>query len=239
MVHLSAVNGEADPPSRKPMPDAEMAQLPSEIERRILDYMVRYLKRNTYQPSIREIGEEFGIKSTKTVSEHLSALAEKGFLERDPSRSRGVRILGVDLAPEAVSVPLLARLPDDGEAAVGTEDYLTVDRRLAGSEGSFFVRARGDEVAVVGGQDGDYLLVEPVRLDEVPDGGIVAARPGGGAARYFQVQRNGTAVGLKRLAGGGVLQVEDPAGLAVLGRVIAFHRRMDGEGVAPSLSTAH
>ena len=43
----------------------------SEIERKILDYMVGYLRENTYQPSIREIGERFGIKSTKTVSEHL------------------------------------------------------------------------------------------------------------------------------------------------------------------------
>jgi repressor LexA len=38
----------------------------TDIERRILDYMVDYLRSNTYQPSIREIGERFGIKSTKT-----------------------------------------------------------------------------------------------------------------------------------------------------------------------------
>jgi SOS-response transcriptional repressor LexA len=42
----------------------------TDIERKILDYMVHYLRSNTYQPSIREIGERFGIKSTKTVSEH-------------------------------------------------------------------------------------------------------------------------------------------------------------------------
>ncbi len=239
MVHLSAVKGEADSPSRKPMPEAGMAQLPSEIERRILDYMVSYLKRNTYQPSIREIGEEFGIKSTKTVSEHLQALAEKGFLERDPSRSRGVRILGVDLAPEAVSVPLLARLPDDGEAGVGTDDYLTVDRRLAGSEGSFFVRARGDEVALMGGEDGDYLLVEPVRLREVPDGGVVAARPGGGAAGYYRVRRDAAGLRLQGLAGGMPVHLDTPDALPVLGRVIAFHRRMDGAVGAPGLGTAH
>jgi repressor LexA len=221
------------------MPEAVMAQLPSETERRILDYMVSYLKRNTYQPSIREIGEEFGIKSTKTVSEHLQALAEKGFLERDPSRSRGVRILGVDLNPEAVSIPLLSRLPDDGEAGVGTDDYLTVDRRLAGSEGCFFVRARGDEMALMGGQDGDYLLIEPVRLREVPDDGVVAARPGGGAAGYYRIRRVETGVRLQGLSGGTPLHLEDPATLPVLGRVIAFHRRMDGTVAAPALSTAH
>ena len=82
-----------------------MDQSITEIEREILDFMVHYLRSNTFQPSIREIGERFGIKSTKTVSEHLQALADKGFVERDPSRSRGVRILGVDLRAQTVSIP--------------------------------------------------------------------------------------------------------------------------------------
>ena len=78
---------------------------PKEIERRILDYIESYLRRNTYQPSVREIGARFGIKSTKTVSEHLKALAAKGYLERDSSRSRGARIVGLDLNAETLSVP--------------------------------------------------------------------------------------------------------------------------------------
>ena len=52
-----------------------MPEVLSKIERRILNYLVDYLKDNTYQPSIREIGKRFGIKSTKTVSEHLQSLA--------------------------------------------------------------------------------------------------------------------------------------------------------------------
>jgi repressor LexA len=65
------------------------------LERRILDFIVEYLRRNTYQPSIREIGSRFGIKSTKTVSEYLQSLADKGWIERDSSRSRGVRVIGL------------------------------------------------------------------------------------------------------------------------------------------------
>src|SRR5210317_1850664 len=100
----------------------------TEIERKILDYMVEYLRSNTYQPSIREIGERFGIKSTKTVSEHLQALADKEFLERDPSRSRGVKILGMDLNATAVSVPCFPQLPEDrsGQRAYRAETFLTL-----------------------------------------------------------------------------------------------------------------
>jgi len=216
-----------------------MAQVPSEIERRIFDYMVSYLRRNTYQPSIREIGEEFGIKSTKTVSEHLKALAEKGFLERDPSRSRGVRILGVDLAPEAVSVPLLRALPDDVADRFDTDDYLTVDRRLAGSEDAFFVRAHGDEVALMGGADGDYLLVEPALLSEVHDGAVVAAHAGGGGPAYYRVRRAESGLELQRLSGGTPMHVEDPTGTPILGRVAAFYRSLDERTATHALTTAH
>lgn len=214
----------------------------NDIERRILDYMVSYLRANTYQPSIREIGERFGIKSTKTVSEHLQALAEKGFLERDPSRSRGVKILGVDLSPDAVSLPCYAGLPDDHtgpDMGEMVESHLTLDRRLAGPRGSFAVRARGDELASLGIQEGDYLVLEPVSVEEATDGTVVAARPGGGAPGYYRISRNGRGIYLQPLRNGtGPLLVEDPESLHLLGRIGGVFHRMEIPGGASSL-TAH
>jgi len=213
----------------------------NDIERRILDYMVSYLRENTYQPSIREIGERFGIKSTKTVSEHLQALADKGFLERDPSRSRGVKILGVDLSHDAVSVPCLSRLPDDRTSLrdVAADTHFTLDRRLAGPQGSFLVRAHGDDLAALGVQEGDYVLVEPAELDEITDGSVVAARPGGGAPSFHRLTRNGRGVYLQSLRGAAQPElVEDPAGVQLVGRVGGIFRRMDHPAATPSL-TAH
>lgn len=213
----------------------------NDIERRILDYMVSYLRENTYQPSIREIGERFGIKSTKTVSEHLQALAEKGFLERDPSRSRGVRILGVDLAPDAVSVPLYDRLPDDrvNPGVAAADASMTLDRRLAGSKGSFLVTASGSDLAVLGAVDGDYVLVEPARLEEVADGDVVAARLGGGAAGFHKLGRNGRGVYLEAVSGSGQpVLVEDPSRLDIMGRVGGIFHRTGSGAAAPNL-TAH
>jgi repressor LexA len=208
----------------------------TDIERKILDYMVSYLRSNTYQPSIREIGERFGIKSTKTVSEHLQALAEKGFLERDPSRSRGVRILDVDLNPDAVSVPLFGDLPDDRGARA--EGNLTLDRRLAGAKGGYFVRARGEELRLVGIEEGDLLLVEPASLEEIPDGSLVAVRVGGRPA-FQRLARNGRGVYLQPLAVGARAEpVEEPGRLQILGRVAGLFRRLGGVDTSVSL-TAH
>ena len=201
----------------------------TEIERKILDYMVVYLRSNTYQPSIREIGERFGIKSTKTVSEHLQALADKGFLERDPSRSRGVKILGMDLNAQAVSVPCFPNLPTDrsGHRASRAEMFLTLDRRLAGDRGAFFVQARAEELALLGCVEGDYVLLEPAGVGDVVEGAIVAARVEERPA-YYRFNRNGTSVLLHPLVGqSGPTVVEDPDGLVLLGRITGIYRRMD------------
>ncbi len=217
-----------------------MEQSITEIERKILDFMVHYLRSNTFQPSIREIGERFGIKSTKTVSEHLQALADKGFLERDPSRSRGVRILGVDLRAQTVSVPCYHELPQGrgGLRIEQAEMHLTVDRRLAGSKGSFFVRAHGEELASHGISEGDFLLVEPVSVGELVEGAVVVARLGGGPS-FYQFSKNGKEVFLTPAGGDEpATAIEDPERLHLIGRVVALYRRFDGASILAS-ATAH
>ncbi len=217
-----------------------MEQSITEIERKILDFMVHYLRSNTFQPSIREIGERFGIKSTKTVSEHLQALADKGFLERDPSRSRGVRILGVDLRAQTVSVPCYHELPQ-GRGGLRTEQaemHLTVDRRLAGSKGSFFVRAHGEELASHGISEGDFLLVEPVSVGELVEGAVVVARLKGGPS-FYQFSKNGKELSLTPAGGDEpATAIEDPERLHLIGRVVALYRRFDDASILVS-ATAH
>ena len=215
----------------------------NDMEQKILDFMVQYLRENTYQPSIREIGERFDIKSTKTVSEHLQALAQKGYLERDPSRSRGVRILGVDLHPQTVSVPCYGRMPG-GEGTPGpegVETYLTLDRRLAGEKGAFFVRASNGDLASLGVSDGDFILLEPVTTDQLGNGTLVAARIGGaeGDPGFYRYASDDGGATLKPLQHDeAATAVDDPGALKVIGRVTAVYRKLDGTA-APISVTAH
>src|SRR5690606_5897330 len=159
-----------------------MSEPLSKIERRILDYLVDYLKRNTYQPSIREIGKRFGIKSTKTASEYLQALADKGYIEREASRSRGAKILGLNLErPDVISVPFYGKIaagqPPLTRDLVNSE--FRIDPRLIGSPNAFFLEVSGDSMRQIGILDRDLVLVEPVPEEELHNGEIVAARLGG------------------------------------------------------------
>lgn len=211
----------------------------NDLERRILDYMVQYLRTNTYQPSVREIGEQFQIKSTKTVSEHLRALADKGYLERDPSRSRGVRILGVDLSPETVSVPCFVALPDDrrGLRSDGIEAHYSVDRRMAGAEGCYFVRARGDEFSGAGVERGDFLLIEPATVADAKDGDLLVIQ-GPGGSDLVKYRRNGNTRQLRSARDGAEpIELAVDEELAVTGRVSGLFRSFDRAAVPISPTT--
>ena len=150
----------------------------SSLERRILDFIVDYLRRNTYQPSIREIARRFGIKSTKTVSEYLQSLADKGWIERDPSRSRGVRVIGLDMQAGTVTVPHYERLSGNGDTPVNA---LELDRQLAGGAGCYIVALGPDEDLPEGLREGDLLIVEAVPAAELETGDLAVLRTAHGA----------------------------------------------------------
>lgn len=203
----------------------------TKIERRILNYLVDYLKENTYQPSIREIGKRFGIKSTKTVSEHLQSLADKGHIERDASRSRGVKIVGMNLYPQVVSVPLYGKIAAGSPALVRdnvTHDY-EIDRKLVRSADSYFLQVMGDSMEGAGIMDGDLVLVEPAQEDEVKNGEIVAARLRGEGAVKRYYERDGTVVLESANPDYAPILVNETEDFALLGRVSGVFRRVPRE----------
>jgi repressor LexA len=195
----------------------------TKLERRILDYLVDYLRRNTYQPSIREIGRRFDIKSTKTVSEYLQSLADKGWIERDPSRSRGVKLLGIDLNPQTVTVPCYDA---PGDAAAASAGELELDRRLAGGMGAFCLAAAGEDLAAFGIREGDLLLAEPALTEELEDRDLVIVRIGGPVTvrRFFR--RDNGAVLEPATADYPPALLRAGGSVVVLGRVVSLIRRL-------------
>lgn len=158
-----------------------MAEILTPIERKVYNYLLDFLAENTYQPSIREIGKKFRIKSTKTVSDLLQSLSAKGYIERDPSRSRGVRLVGYSGPSRVQAVPFYAKL-DGGETAVIPENragQIGVDRRFVPCDDAIFVRVSGAGIPDRGILAGDFVLVSPSAVPQAGD--IVADRHGDAA----------------------------------------------------------
>lgn len=145
-------------------------------EEKVYRYLLAYLAEHSYQPSVREIGRQFDIKSTKTVSDILGNLARKGWVQRNRARSRGLTILGAHAPGSTVPVPLYPGVPADGGAPRpdDREDWVTVDRRLVPNGDAYFVRIAGG--TVTGAVPGALVLVDPHSAGDGTD--IVAVRRG-------------------------------------------------------------
>jgi repressor LexA len=166
------------------------------LERRVYHFLIDFLAENTFQPSIREIARKFRIKSTKTVSDLLQSLEKKGYIERDASRSRGVRLIGYAAAGSTQPVPYYGRIAA-GEPALRPEyrkGFLTADRRFLPTEDVFALRATGDSMVDRAILDGDFVICSPSL--KAKDGDIVAARIGD-KATVKTLAHNGSQIVLK------------------------------------------
>lgn len=148
------------------------------LEGSVYNYLLDFTAENTYQPSIRDIGKKFQIKSTKTVSDLLQSLARKGYIERDPARSRGVRLLGFTGGSKTKPVPYYGKI-HAGEPSLLPENrqgFITMDRRFVPSDDVYFLKVKGDSMIGRAISDGDFVMVNPDAKPKEND--IVAARIG-------------------------------------------------------------
>lgn len=171
-----------------------MSEPLTSLETSVYQYLLDFTAENTYQPSIRDIGARFKIKSTKTVSDLLQSLTRKGYIERDPARSRGVRLLGFAGAINTQPVPYYGRI-NPSEPALAPENregFITVDRRFLPSNDTFMIRAKGESMVGRGINEGDYLLVNPSAKPSDRD--IVAVKMGNDVIIRTFTRKNGTIV---------------------------------------------
>ncbi len=141
-------------------------------QRAVLDYISSSIDKRGYPPTLREIGEHLGIRSTNGVNDHLKALEKKGYLQRDDLKSRALRPIHQGhghVAPvdphrddDLVDVPILGRVAA-GEPILAVEqatDTVKIDRFFLGSNKEVFaLKVKGDSMIEAGILDGDFIFV--------------------------------------------------------------------------------
>lgn len=215
-----------------------MAEHLTKIESSVYHYLLDFTAANTYQPSIRDIGKEFKIKSTKTVSDLLQSLTKKGYIERDPSRSRGVNLLGFGGAMRTQPVPFYGRI-HAGEPALLPEDrqdFITIDRRFTPSEEVYFLKVKGDSMVGRCISDGDYVMINP--RAEPKDLDIIAARLGEEATIKVYTRRGGTVVLEPANPAEREIAITPAMDFSVLGVVCGVFRPSFDAKVAPASLTS-
>ena len=194
------------------------------LEKRVYHYLIDFLAENTFQPSIREIARKFRIKSTKTVSDLLHSLERKGYIERDASRSRGVRLVGYASAGSTQPVPYYGKIAA-GEPALLPENrkgFITADRRFLPTEDVFALKATGDSMIGRAILDGDFVICSPSLKPK--DGDIIAARLGDLATVKTLTHRGSTVVLEPANPAERAIEVKPTDDFAVLGVVCGVFR---------------
>lgn len=224
----------------------------TERQRQILDFISQRIQEQGYPPTIREIGEEMGIRSTNGVNDHLKALERKGFLVREGLKSRALRPVmePADGAPEegpaepnkvvATIVPTdseLVSIPVLGRVAAGSpiladehvETTVQIDSFFLGNRKAdkvFALRVSGESMIEAGIFDGDYIFVR--KQIEARPGDIVVAMIDG-EATVKRYQPAGDVIKLipeNRTMQPIVVRKQDFRSTAILGIVCGVYRRM-------------
>jgi repressor LexA len=160
----------------------------------VLDFIIEFVDDNGYSPSFDEIAHGLELASLATVHKHISALAEKKYLQRGANQSRSV-----DISPRylqeyrrqkqktTLEVPLLGRIAAGVPVeAVETQATLSFAEFLGNSD-NFALEVRGDSMIDDHICDGDMVLI--ARGQDFRDGDIVVALVGGNDASLKRIYR--------------------------------------------------
>jgi repressor LexA len=161
-----------------------MSEPLTERQEKILAFIKRSIIDQGYPPTIREIGEHFGIRSTNGVNDHLKALERKGYLVRGELKSRALSVIEggrgsssvrprfvrseLQAAPELGSADVV-EVPVVGKVAAGApilaqenvSDHVRIDSFLLGDSPRkvFALKVSGDSMIGDGIFDNDYIFV--------------------------------------------------------------------------------
>ena len=158
--------------AREPLTDRQME---------VLKYIRESISSKGYPPTLREIGEFLGIKSTNGVNDHLKALEKKGYLAREDLKSRALRPIDwpvgdrdddsepvlprgvIEPSGDWIDVPIVGRVAAGAPllAVENVEDSVKVDRFFLGSNREVFaLKVKGDSMIEDGIHDGDFIFVK-------------------------------------------------------------------------------
>src|SRR5437868_52180 len=136
------------------MPD--LSQL-TDRQREIHEFIRDKIETRGYGPTVREIGDEFGIRSPNGVMCHLKALEKKGIITRKGRSARAIQI--VDHRPLAGGLPLLGRVAAGAPMAAVASDDRVEFSDLFGGPDRFVLRVQGTSMIENHIEDGDYVVI--------------------------------------------------------------------------------
>ena len=159
-------------------------------QREIYHFIRIKIQGRGYGPTVREIGNEFGIKSPNGVMCHLKALQKKGLIHREANMSRAIQLLQDSPSGRPASLKLLGRIAAGQplEAIEHAEDFGVEE--WEDPDHKFVLQVTGDSMIEAHIADGDFVIIQ--KQETARDGQIVAVldEEGGATLKKFYKEKN-------------------------------------------------
>ena len=143
----------------------------SDKQNEIYEFLKTYTDNKGYPPSVREICQAVGLKSTSTVHSHLNKLEKLGYIRRDPTKPRAIEILdggnvfannNNTVMQEMINLPLVGQVTA-GEpilAQQNIQEYIPLPAQLIKGTDTFLLKVKGESMINAGILDNDYVVVD-------------------------------------------------------------------------------
>ena len=164
-------------------------------QERVLSYIQSEIRERGYAPSVREIADAVGLRSTSTVHGHLMRLEKKGLLYRDAMKPRAIGVVSPTVSEDVLEQ--VREIPVVGNVAAGQpilaeqniEEIMPLPLGLTGDGEHFILRVKGDSMIQAGILSGDYIVVR--NQPDAQNGEIVVALIGDEATVKRFYKENG------------------------------------------------
>lgn len=197
-----------------------------ETQALILDYIRSQVRENGFPPSVREICDAVGLKSTSTVHGHLKRLERQGILKRDSMKPRAMAVTSMS---SGKSDELVRMVPLLGPVAAGSpilaeesmSEMIPIPQFMLKDGKHFALLVRGDSMIQAGILNGDYLVVH--QQSHALNGDIVVAMINGDATvKRFYKDKNAIRLQPENDAMQPIITKE----VEILGKVISVYRAL-------------
>ena len=165
-----------------------MTQKVTKRQQAVLDCIEACIREKGYGPTVREVCQSLGLSSPSTVHVHLKALEDKGFIKRDPLKSRSIALTyPIEEVPSPVTAfaaaySKLVNVPLVGNVAAGSP----IPTDIVGDAPSFMLSVRGESMIEAGINDGDYVVVKEQPVANNGDIVVAIIDDGATVKRFFR-----------------------------------------------------
>lgn len=144
-------------------------------EKEVYDFIKSQIEEEGYPPSVREICAAVGLSSPSTVHRYITSLEEKGYIIKEDSKKRAIKLPKQENGVDVLSVPVVGTVAAGQPilAEENIEEYFPLPINYAAKTDMFMLKVRGESMINAGILDGDYVIVE--QQSTAKNGEIVVA----------------------------------------------------------------